>query len=127
MSNLADEMQANALEAQKFSCKHLVLELDFSEASIAELEDTVDAVEYAIQGGKSDENVEMLSRIWGAYIGEALRKQCGGQWVSQDNGRVAFKGASATVYPQEQVRRRLTEGPDHNLATYFEEALSSID
>ncbi len=119
MSDLADQMKADALEAQKFSRKHLILELDFSETSIDYLESAVETIEYAIPAGKSEENVEMLSRIWGAYLGETLRKQCGGQWV-EEAGQPTLRGARSSAQPQEMVRKRLVEGGD-SLGDYFRE------
>lgn len=77
MSDLAEAMKANALEAQRFSRKHLVLELDFSEASVDLIEANADDVEYAIKGGKSEENVAMLVRVWGVHrrvVTEDLRR-----------------------------------------------------
>ncbi len=126
MSNLAEQMQADALEAQRFSRKHLVLELDFSPASIGELEAQIDAVEYAIPGGMSPENVDLLTRIWGAYLGETLRRRAGGQWVRQDDGRVVLQGAAQAVFPHEQVRQRLLAGDTHNLTSYFEDTLPQL-
>ena len=52
MSTLAKQMADDALEAQKFSRKHLVVELGMNAASVSELEENVDMVEYAIAGGK---------------------------------------------------------------------------
>lgn len=125
MSLLA-AMQADALEAQKFSRKHLVLELDFSAHSIAELEQQADSIEYAIAGGKSAANVAMLTRTWGAYLGEALRKQVGGEWVQAEDQRIGLRGPGATVYPHEQVQRRLVEGRAANLSVYFAQALEQL-
>jgi len=125
MSNLAEKVKADALEAQKFSRKHLVLELDFTEPGVQELEATVDSLEFAIPGGLSDENVKMLTRIWGAYIGESLRRARGGEWVEQE-GKLALASDKATTYPQEQVRRRLTEGPEHNLVEYFQQTKQQL-
>jgi hypothetical protein len=125
MSLLA-AMQADALEAQKFSRKHLVLELDFSAHSIAELEQQADSVEYALAGGKSPANMEMLTRTWGAYLGEALRRQTGGEWVQGDDQRVGLRTPAATVFPHEVVRRRLVEGKNANLTTFFSEALQQL-
>lgn len=126
MSTLDDQMQADALEAQKFSRKHLVLELDFSPGSVAELEQQADTVEYAVRGGKSDENIDMLARIWGAYIGEALRKKCGGAWTSDESGRIGLKGENSTAYPQDAVRSRLTDGGTNCLSTYFEQTSEQL-
>ncbi|MEX0820121.1 MAG: hypothetical protein WD070_11035 [Pirellulaceae bacterium] len=118
MSDLAEEMQVNALEAQRFSRKHLVLELDFSEASVDLLEANADDVEYAIKGGKSKENIAMLERIWGAYIGEALRKACGGEWAEMD-GQLCLRTEKATTSPQVQVRNRIAQGTRYHLGDYF--------
>ena len=120
MSTLAEQMAEDTLEAQKFSRKHLVVELGMSAASVAELEENVDMVEYAIAGGKSAENVDLLTRIWGAYLGEALIHGVGGSWIEED-GRPAVQGTNAIAFPHDQVRRRITEGPEYNLATYFVE------
>ena len=119
MSSLSEKMQADALEAQRFSRKHLVLELDFSAASIREIEAQVDSIAYALRGGLSAENVDMLSRIWGAYLGEALRRARGGEWERTDDGRVGLKGAWGTAFPHQQVRQRLTDGEAYNLDRYF--------
>jgi hypothetical protein len=129
MSQLADQMQAHALEAQRFTRKHLVVELDYSPASLQELDAQADAVDYALAGGKSEENLAMLTRIWGSYVGEMLRRHAGGQWVSEqspEGPRIALQGEKQTVYPHEQVRRRLTDGPQHCLAEYFENTKNSL-
>ena len=125
MSTLTEQMAADLLEAQKFSRKHLVVELGLTEASVAELEENVDMVEFAVAGGKSDENVEMLTRIWGAYLGEALIHAANGSWIEQD-GRPAVKGANGIAFPHDQIRDRIVEGSAHNLATYFAETIKQL-
>ena len=125
MSTLAEQMAADLLEAQKFSRKHLVVELGLNAASVSELEENVDMVEFALAGGKSAENVEMLTRTWGAFLGEALIHVANGSWVELD-GRLAVQGASGIAYPHEQVRRRILEGSAHNLVTYFEETVKLL-
>jgi len=117
-------MKADALEAQRFSRKHLVLELDFSEASVDELEANIDTVEYAIKGGKTEENLDMMSQVWGAYIGEALRKVCGGEW-EQEGGRIGLRTEKGIAYPQEHIRRRLTESAQ-GLGDYFRQAQAEL-
>jgi len=120
--SLDAEMKADSLEAQKFSRKYLVLELDFSADSVKELENNADTVEFAIKGGKSLENIEMLTRTWGAYLGEAVRRKYGGQWVREADGRIALVGAAGSVYPHERVRRRLLEGGAFPLDDFFKTA-----
>jgi len=118
MSDLAEEMKANALEAQRFSRKHMVLELDFSEASVDLLEANADNIEYAIKGGRSAENVAMLARIWGAYIGEALRRTGEWEWAVID-GRICLRSEMAATSPQDEVRKRINRESGHHLGDYF--------
>lgn len=125
MSTLAEQMAADTLEAQVFSRKHLVLELGMTAASVAELEDNVDTVEYAIRGGKSDENIDMLTRIWGAYLGEVLIHAVGGSWIEQE-GRPAVQGSQGTAFPHDQVRSRLVDGAAANLATWFAATIEQL-
>jgi len=120
MSTLAEQMAADTLEAQKFSRKHLVVELGLTAASVTELEDNMDMVEFAIAGGKSPENVELLTRIWGAYLGEVLIHDAGGEWIEQD-GLPVVQGAHGIAKPHDRVRQRIVEGSDYNLATYLAE------
>jgi hypothetical protein len=129
MTTLADEMKALALEAQRFSRKHLVLELDFSEASIQELENHADSLTFAIRGGKTPENLAMLTRIWGAYVGESLRKATGAEWVEEAAGqvrRIGLKGATVTVHPHEQVHQRLIGSKEHSILRFFQEARGQL-
>ena len=125
MSKLAEQMAADMLEAQKFSRKHLVVELGLTATSIAELEDNVDMVEYAIAGGKSEENIDLLTRIWGAYLGEVLIHATDGSWIEHD-GRPAVQGANGIAFPHDQVRRRIVDGADNNLSNYFVETIKQL-
>ncbi|HJN07621.1 MAG TPA: hypothetical protein QF564_02950 [Pirellulaceae bacterium] len=125
MSTLAEQMADDTLEAQTFSRKHLVVELGMSASSVAELEENIDMVEFAIAGGKSDENVELLTRLWGAYLGEVLIHASGGSWIEKD-GRPAVQGANGIAFPHDQIRRRMIAGSENNLATYFAEMIKQL-
>jgi hypothetical protein len=129
MSTLADEMKAHALEAQRFSRKHLVLELDFSEASIQLLEGQADSIGFALRGGCTPENIEMLTRIWGAYVGEALRKATAAEWVLETAGqvrRIGLKGPNGVVHPHEQVHKRLTGVKNPSLLSFFQQCCAQL-
>lgn len=129
MTTLADEMKAHALEAQRFSRKHLVLELDFSEASVRTLEDNVDTVGFALRGGCTPENIEMLTRIWGAYLGEAIRKATGAEWIQEPAGevrRLGLQGPTSVIHPHEEVRRRLTGNKEASLLRFFQQACQQL-
>ena len=129
MTTLAEEMKAHALESQRFSRKHLVLELDFSEASVQELENQADSVTFALRGGKSQENLDMLERIWGAYIGESLRRATKGEWfeeTTESGRRIGLRGPAGSVFPHEQVRHRLVGSKADSLLVFFQRARETL-
>ena len=130
MATLAEEMKAHALEAQKFSRKHLVLELDFSENSVRELENHYDTLAYALKGGGSQENVALLTRIWGAYIGESLRRATGAEWIEETATtarRIGLKGRQGTViYPHEVIGQRLFDKQAGNVLEFFQAARDTL-
>lgn len=119
-----DQMLADSLAAQKFTRKYFVVELDFSRASVLELESQFDAVRYALRGGANSENIAQLRQLWGAYLGEVLRRLGGGQWqvqagsvepmVTVDKGR---------FYPHLQIQARFDLGPQASLVSWLERAL----
>lgn len=130
MHTLAEQMKAHALEAQKFSRKHLVLELDFSEASVEDLGNQFDSLEYAIRGGKSPENVSLLTRLWGAYIGESLRRATDAQWIEEvtpAGRRMGLRGRSGKViYPHEHVHKRLLDKSAGDIVGFFQTCLEIL-
>jgi hypothetical protein len=117
-----EEMKANALEAMKLTRKHFVSELDFSESSVEELETLFDQVRFAWPGGNSPETIEQLTQLWGAYLGEVIRRHCGGQWIEREGGAVALQGEKTTLYPHDKVRKRLLNGPKENIWEYYQAA-----
>ncbi len=121
MSNLDEEMKANALEAMKLTRKHFVVELDFSPASIGQLEGLVDDVDFSLKGGRSDENIALLVRTWGSYLGEVIRRNVGGEWnesTDQELGVRLVVGAKK-LDPHDAVRKRLTEASKPSVEQFY--------
>ncbi len=122
MSNLTEQMAANALEAQKLTRKFFVVELNFSEASIQEMEGLFDTVAYSLTGGNSAENFQMLTRAWGSYLGEVIRKKLGGEWVAITHAageRTALRCSAGDLFPHEQVSNRLHGDASANIWEYL--------
>lgn len=125
MPTVAEQMLTDALAAQKFTRKFFVVELDFSETSVAELDAQSDAARYALRGGLTPENIDKLANLWGSYLGELLRRHAGGEWTTAEtaNGpRPAILLNGATVFPHDIVRTRLETGPDAAIKKFFESA-----
>lgn len=106
---IAEKMLENAFEAQKLTRKHFVVELDFSEQSVRDLDRIADDVDFTLSGGKSPENVELLSRTWGSYLGEVVCRTKDAQWVEtpEQGFGASVEVGGTSIDPHEQVRQRL--------------------
>jgi len=68
----------------------------------------------AMRKSAIEAEVWTLAKMWGAYVGETLRRQWGGTWKSMLNpdghADLALDLPLGRCRPVEQVRRRLAEG-----------------
>lgn len=129
MADIAEQMLAEALAAQKFTRKFFVVELDFTEASLTELERQFDAAKYALKGGLNAENIAKLTSMWGSYLGEVLRRHSAGQWTvirEGDADKPAIQTAAITVFPHDQIRARLEKGATENIVQYYQCTKASL-
>ncbi len=125
MANLPDEMNEAALEAMKLTRKYFVVELDFSESSIQSLDPLFNDVEFTMRGGKSDDNVELLTRVWGAYLGEVIRRNIGGQWTSSSESGIGLQRDDNAIHPHDAVRKRLVDESADTLWQFYQQHSSS--
>jgi hypothetical protein len=124
---LAAAMQALALEAVEFARKHFDTDLDFSEASLeaaeailGQLYDSLPMLDPRPSTGQ----VWQMSKMWGGYVGEVIRRRWGGEWMPEDPPQA---GAFATlrigaveINPPARVYQRLTNGPPDNVWHYYQ-------
>ena len=93
--------------------------LDFTAESIDSLDDIL------VRVGESPElDIDFEVRLWGAYLGEVLRRRYAGSWeMTQYPGGVAAVPAvdlrGSRLFPLMKVYRRLTEGEEEDLRTFF--------
>ena len=123
MPTVAEQMLTDALAAQKFTRKFFVVELDFTEASVAELDAQSDAAKYALRGGLTPENIDKLTNLWGSYLGELLRRHAGGEWTTvetETGARPAITMNGATLFPHDHMRARLEQGASASVKKFFE-------
>jgi hypothetical protein len=115
-ASLAEMMDAYAEEAVSVAWNDHRQRLDRSESSIDVLERILD--------GQAAADLEFQTRLWGSYFGEVIRRRFGGEWeLTQYPGAVAavptLEVRGARLYPLMKVYRRLTLGPDENLAAFY--------
>jgi hypothetical protein len=130
---LLDRMQSLAAKLVSFACEKFQLRLDYSDASIAEVERILNELQtdFTRKGADAKTTIEGLSHHFGAYIGEVLRRKHGGFW------RADIPGLNPPVHgvevgelifaPSRNVYLRLTEGANYNvkvLCEKFEESIS---
>jgi hypothetical protein len=97
--------------------------LDFTEASIAGVERCL-ATTADVAGQLASDNLEHETRVWGAYLGEVVRRRFGGEWqMSQYPGGAlavpTLEVRGSNLYPMMKVYRRLTMGSQENLTEFY--------
>jgi hypothetical protein len=91
---------------------------DFSEASVAALDATIQS-DWAPGTKPSDQTVGLM----GAYLGEVLVRNLGGTWVRSGNNPepgIQLSGGDV-AFPLTKVRKRVQLGQEHDLAYFYQE------
>ncbi len=91
--------------------------LDFSEASVERLEQLVRDAD--------QQEIEEKAKMWGAYLGEVVRRKWGGDWSIETYPGQQFATLTLTVrgaklFPSMKIYRRMTQGASENLATFYQ-------
>jgi len=117
--DLGAMMEGYSRAAADLAASEFKLKLDFTSDSIDSLD------EILVRVGESPElDIDFEVRLWGAYLGEVLRRRYAGSWeMTQYPGGVAAVPAvelrGSRLFPLMKVFRRLTEGEEEDLRTFF--------
>lgn len=140
MSNVNDMMAAYAADAVDYASR-LKKQLDYSEESIAVLEQVCDILHKAIpktlfarfflfKRKPSNETILQYSKVLGGYLGEVIRKNHGGEWSIEDfmnqGNTIVLTIGDTKIFPVGRVFKRLKEGAENNLQHYYTVLLSNI-
>ena len=124
--------EAYALDAVDVAQKRFGVRLDFSDASIKEVESILKRLHETISQAKPTEaQVLLFAKIFGSYVGEVFRRNHGAQWGIVSLGDRTFPGmqaehTKAAFWPWGRIQSRLTNGPEDNVWHYFQ-ALTAED
>lgn len=130
---LLDRMQSLASALVSFAWEKFRLRLDYSDASITQVEGILDKlqIDFARKGPDSKAKIHRLSSYFGAFIGEVIRRKHGGVWTAEiPDVSPPTNGVEVTgliFAPSRNAYLRLTEGPAFSvkvLSRKFEEAVS---
>jgi hypothetical protein len=119
---------AAAVETARREFRHT---LDYSPESIDALDEIL-----VLVGESPERDIDFETRLWGSYLGEALRRRYAGLWEmtqypgpqgdSQGGGQAAMPAAMPAVdvrgsrlFPLLKVHRRLTMGEEEDLGSFF--------
>ena len=122
----AQRAAREAAELVRFARTELGVQLDWSDASITQIERLAVALgkDLRREGGKLSE-VEGLVRLLGSYVGEVYRRNHGGSWGEAKVGgqhRIALRPTrgDTLLWPAERIRQRLRQGAGGGLATHYQ-------
>jgi hypothetical protein len=132
--NIAQMMQAYAEQAVS-AAREMNITLDYGEDSVHHLERILsqlyeDRPVFLGKAAPGEEDparqqIDSMSRIWGGYFGEVIRRCWGGEWTLETYpGTVApvvtLEVDGAKIFPAMKVYRRLTNGTNDDVAKFYE-------
>jgi len=112
-------MEGYAQAAAELAKGEFGQKLDFTSDSIDSLDEIL-----VLVGESPEIDIDFEVRLWGSYLGEVLRRRYAGSWeMTQYPGGVAAVPAvelrGSRLFPLMKVFRRLTEGEEEDLRTFF--------
>jgi hypothetical protein len=116
------------------------VQLDFSENSVQELERILAQLHEEHRAFTAErkpeqaveEQMVMMCKLWGGYLGEVVRRRWGGDWTMETYPGANFSTLTLNVrggklFPSMKVYRRLTEGPADNVWMFYERVRGKLE
>jgi hypothetical protein len=130
MPTITDMVEAYAQDAVDWAKEAFQVDLDYSEASIEQLEMILDKTHSTMPRGilkwifgPRDRQVRQMAKMLGCYLGETMRKLLDGKWLIADDPSTALNPVlvinGSTLWPVSRVYRRLRSGSEDNVWHYF--------
>jgi hypothetical protein len=137
-SSMDEEMVALASEAVKLAKGTFYMELDYSPESVKEVEELLGMMHEEFlrrQRDKQDaagleEDLRAKAVVWGAYIGEVIKRERPGRWERDTQmGKDTFGlqlESEQTVFPVSWVYKRIHDGESDNVWLKFAVATDRV-
>ena len=136
---VADMMSAYAEDAVAHARSSSGVTLDYSSESVRHVEEVLEALYAAIPRGfvarllgrgPSVDDLWTMSKMYGGYVGEVIRRAAGGEWMLDEEvvpgaGTICLRRDANRVFPPAKVHKRLTNGPEDNVWHYFRIVMES--
>ena len=112
-------MQGYSQAASQVAREQFRRDLDYSAESIEGLDEIL-----VLVGESPELDIDFEVRLWGSYLGEVLRRRYAGGWemTKYPGGEMAVPAVEvrgSRLFPLMKVYRRLTEGEEEDLTTFF--------
>lgn len=127
-----DMMEAYALDAVDHARDHFATDLDFTSGSVEAVEQILSKLYVAIPRGvkkllrraPSEDTLDQICKMYGGYVGEVFRRQRGGEWEFDQEILpgylvITLRNGHSKIFPPSKVRKRLDNGPEDNVWSYF--------
>jgi hypothetical protein len=139
--NIAEMMRAYAEQAVS-AAREMNIALDYREESIEHLENILSQLydQRPVFLGKAapgeedpaQKQIDSMSRMWGGYFGEVIRRCWGGEWTLETYpGTVApvvtIDVDGAKIFPAMKVYRRLTNGASDDIAQFYQMVRAKLE
>src|SRR5262249_30870505 len=135
--DIGELMQAYAEDAVRSAGQHKII-LDYSERSLDDVERLLGELREEMHSGFSsssqteEQRLDEMSRAWGAYLGEVVRRRFGGEWAIEkypagDFLIVTLNVNGAKLFPAMKIHKRLTEGADENLLSFYRSVRTRLE
>jgi hypothetical protein len=125
-------MLAFADEAVKMGRESFEMDLDFSEGSLQKVEQILSHLANEMPESAGETAVDEMSKVWGGYLGEVVRRRWGGEWTIDyyPGGQyliITLNVAGSKLFPSMKVNRRLTEGPQENIWDFYKTVKARLE
>ena len=124
--NIQKIAEAYSQDAVEFAKKQFGITLDWSDASVADVEKALSLMHssYASTTPKpTEEQVMSFAKGFGSYVGEVYRRNHGGTWGMVHMNGQSFPGmrtpAGVNFWPWGRASNRIIQGPQNNIADYY--------
>lgn len=125
-----DMMKAYSEDALELA-NQMGTDLNFSEESLRNLDEILEQYHQGIpkglkkifSKGPSEEQIAQMSKIWGGYLGEVIKKHLGGEWglSKQFNDAIALLfDDNSEIYPPAKVSKRILNGREDNVCHFYQ-------
>ncbi|RYG97692.1 MAG: hypothetical protein EON58_09135 [Alphaproteobacteria bacterium] len=118
MQSYVKDMQRLAEHAVAMA-QQMGVELDYSSSSVAKLDDILELLHQQLADAKpTQDQVEDMALNWGAYFGECIRRNIGGDWEFFQ-GSDAVKLGAEYVFVTSRALRRIESGPEESVNALY--------